>query len=80
MDSLKSLKPLEINLSKHFASILDSRIIAGVVNRKSLKMQSRIKWENILRKKRRIERKRHKNIADVIMNRALEIAIKTDTM
>ncbi|XP_050444578.1 ribosomal biogenesis protein LAS1L [Cataglyphis hispanica] len=80
MDSLKSLKPLEINPSKHFVSILDSQIIAGVVNRKNLKMQSRIKWENILRKKRRIERKRHKNIADVIMNRALEIAKKTDTM
>ncbi|KMQ92576.1 las1-like protein [Lasius niger] len=83
MDSLKSLEPLKLNPSKHSVSILDSQIIAGIINRKSLKMQSRIKWENVLRKKRRTtrqERKRDKSIADVIMNRALEIARKTDTM
>lgn len=83
MDSLKSLEPLKLNPSKHSVSILDSQIIAGIINRKSLKMQSRIKWENVLRKKRRTtrqERKRDKSIADVIMNRALEIAKKTDTM
>lgn len=73
MDSLKSLEPLKLNPSKHSVSILDSQIIAGIINRKSLKMQSRIKWENILRKKKRIEKKRDKSIADVIMNRALKI-------
>lgn len=80
MDSLKSLEPLEVNPLKHSISILDSQIIAGIINRKSLKMKSRIKWENILRKKRRIEKKRDKSIADVIMTRALEIVKKTDTM
>ncbi|XP_029662161.1 uncharacterized protein LOC115234909 [Formica exsecta] len=80
MDSLKSLEPLEVNPLKHSVSILDSQIIAGIINRKSLKMKSRIKWENILRKKRRIEKKRDKSIADVIMTRALEIIKKRDTM
>lgn len=36
-------------------------------------MQSRITWDNVLRKKRRIEKKRNMDV-DVIMNRALEIA------
>ncbi|XP_029166352.1 ribosomal biogenesis protein LAS1L-like [Nylanderia fulva] len=80
MDSLKSLEPLKLNPSKHSVSILDSQIIAGIINRKSLRMQSRIKWENILRKKKRIERKRDKSITDAIMNRALEIAKKIDNV
>ncbi|GAB1869610.1 Ribosomal biogenesis protein LAS1L [Camponotus japonicus] len=77
MDSLKSLEPLEeLNPSKHPVSSLDSQIIAGIINRKSLKMQSRIKWDKLLRKKRRIERKHDRDITDIIMNRALEIAKK----
>ncbi|XP_070156166.1 uncharacterized protein [Polyergus mexicanus] len=80
IDSLKSLEPLEVNPLKHSVSILDSQIIAGVINRKNLKMKSRVKWENILRKKRRIEKKRDKSIADVIMTKALEIVKKADTM
>lgn len=76
VNSLKSLEPLELNPSKYPVSILDSQIIAGIINRKSLKMQSRIKWEKVLRKKKRIEKKHnHRNITD-IMNRALEIAKK----
>lgn len=74
MDSLKSLEPLKLNSSRHSVSVLDSQIVAGIINRKNLKMQSRINWDNVLRKKRRIEKKRNKNYTDVIMNRALEIA------
>lgn len=37
-------------------------------------MQSRIKWDNVLRKKRRIEKKRNTGVVNVIMNRALQIA------
>lgn len=77
MDSLKSLEPLEeLNPLKHPLSTLDSQIIAGIINRKNLKMQSRIKWEKILRKKRKIERKHDRNITDIIMYKALEIAKK----
>ncbi|KAG5322061.1 LAS1L protein, partial [Acromyrmex heyeri] len=74
VDSLKSLEPLELreNPSKHFVSVLDSQIVAGIINRKNLKMQSCIKWDDVLRKKRRIEKKRNKHVVDV-MNRALEI-------
>ncbi|XP_018365684.1 PREDICTED: uncharacterized protein LOC108762919 isoform X2 [Trachymyrmex cornetzi] len=72
VDSLKSLEPLELNPSKHSVSFLDSQIVAGIINRKNLKMQSCIKWDDILRKKRRIEKKRNKRAVDV-MNRALEI-------
>ncbi|XP_011881488.1 PREDICTED: uncharacterized protein LOC105569544 [Vollenhovia emeryi] len=74
VDSLTSLKPLELNPSRHSVSVLDSQIVAGIINRKNLKMQSRIKWDNVLRKKRRIEKKRSTGVVDVIMNRALEIA------
>ncbi|KAL6256041.1 hypothetical protein P5V15_013277 [Pogonomyrmex californicus] len=73
IDSLKYLEPLEVKPSRSPTSVLDSQIIAGMVNRKNLKMCSRIKWDNILRKKRRIQKKRNKDIADIIMNRALEI-------
>ncbi|KAG5305725.1 LAS1L protein, partial [Acromyrmex insinuator] len=74
VDSLKSLEPLELreNPSKHSVSVLDSQIVAGIINRKNLKMQSCIKWDDVLRKKRRIEKKRNKHVVDV-MNRALEI-------
>jgi len=51
-DSLKSLKPLDVNPSRHTVSVLDSQIVAGIINRKNLKMQSRIKWDNVLRKKK----------------------------
>lgn len=74
MDSLKSLEPLRLNPSKYSVSVPDSQIVAGIINRKNLKMQSRIKWDNILRKKRRIEKKRNTGVMDVIMNRALEMA------
>ncbi|KYM99818.1 Protein LAS1 like protein [Cyphomyrmex costatus] len=72
VDSLKSLEPLQLNPSKHPVSVLDSQIVAGIINRKNLKMQSCIKWDDVLRKKRRIERKCNKGVVDV-MNRALEI-------
>ncbi|XP_012059333.1 PREDICTED: ribosomal biogenesis protein LAS1L [Atta cephalotes] len=72
VDSLKSLEPLELNPSKHSVSVLDSQIVAGIINRKNLKMQSCIKWDDVLRKKRRIKKKCNKHIADV-MNKALEI-------
>ncbi|XP_018307424.1 uncharacterized protein [Mycetomoellerius zeteki] len=72
VDSLKSLEPLELNPSQHSVSVLDSQIVAGIINRKNLKMQSCIKWDDVLRKKRRIEKKHNKHIVDV-MNRALEI-------
>ncbi|EZA52287.1 Protein LAS1 [Ooceraea biroi] len=71
MDSLRSLEPLEVNTPRHPVSVLDSRIIAGIINQKNLGMQS-IKWNKILRKKRRTIRKREKAVA-VIMDRALEI-------
>ncbi|XP_018345422.1 PREDICTED: uncharacterized protein LOC108750468 isoform X1 [Trachymyrmex septentrionalis] len=71
VDSLKSLEPLKLNPSKHSVSVLDSQIVAGIINRKNLKMQSCIKWDDILRKKRRIEKKRNKHVD--VMNRALDI-------
>lgn len=37
-------------------------------------MQSCITWDNILRKKRRTEKKRNTGVVDVIMNTVLEIA------
>lgn len=74
VDSLKSLEPLKLNPSKLPVSVSDSQIIAGIINRKNLKMRSRINWNDVLRKKRRVEKKRNKGVADVIMNRALEIA------
>ncbi|XP_024870779.1 ribosomal biogenesis protein LAS1L [Temnothorax curvispinosus] len=74
VDSLKSMEPLKLNPSRHSVSVLDSQIVAGIINRKNLKMQSRIKWDEVLRKKRRIEKKRNTGVVDVIMNRALERA------
>ncbi|KAL0100309.1 hypothetical protein PUN28_019581 [Cardiocondyla obscurior] len=78
IDSLKSLEPLELNPSRHSVSIADSQIVAGIVNRKNLKMRSRIQWDNVLQKKRRIEKKRDTGVVDVII-RALEIAKNQQT-
>lgn len=74
IDSLKSLEPLQLNPSRHSVSVLDSQIVAGIINRKNLKMRSRINWDDVLRKKRRVEKKHDKDVVDVIMDRALEMA------
>jgi len=75
IDSLKSLEPLEVNRPKHAVSVLDSQIIAGIINRKNLRMRSCIEWDTVLRRKRRIIRKREKGVT-VIMDRALEMVKK----
>lgn len=83
MDSLKTLQPLKIRPSKHPVSDLDSQIVAGIVNHKNLKMQSCIKWNQILRNQKKIERRKgqkRKIIADVIMKRALKISKKTNLL
>jgi hypothetical protein len=72
---LKSLEPLEVNRPKHAVSVLDSQIIAGIINPKNLRMRSCVDWNAILRKKRRIMRKPRKDVA-IIMDRALEIVKK----
>ncbi|XP_012219235.1 ribosomal biogenesis protein LAS1L isoform X2 [Linepithema humile] len=79
MDSLKTLQPLEIRPSKHPVSDLDSQIVAGIVNHKNLKMQSCIRWNQILRNQGKMERRigrKQKIIADAIMKRALKISKK----
>lgn len=67
MDSLKSLEPLEVSIPKHTVSILNPRVIAGIINRKNLRTRSGIKWNNVLWAKKR---KREKDIT-FIMDRAL---------
>lgn len=72
---MKSLRPFKWKLPKHSTSVLESQIVAGIVNNKNLGMESRINWNNILKKKGQ-KRKRDEDVEDVIMNRALEIAKK----
>jgi len=72
---LKSLEPVEVNKPKHEVSVLESQVIAGIINLKNLKMRSCVEWNAVLRKKRKIMRKPGKDVA-VIMDRALEIIKK----
>ncbi|XP_014475096.1 PREDICTED: uncharacterized protein LOC106744673 isoform X2 [Dinoponera quadriceps] len=72
-DSLGSLEPLKPKLPKHSASVLESQIVPGIVNTKNLKMESRINWDNVLRKKKEKRKRDEDDNTDVIMNRALEV-------
>lgn len=74
-DSLESLQPIKPKLLKRSPSVLESQTVAGILDSKNLRMESRINWDNILWKKGK-KRKRNEDVADVIMNRALEIAKK----
>lgn len=74
-DSLESLGSLETRLPKHSTSNLESQIVAGIVNNKNLRMESRINWDSVLRKRGQ-KRNRDEDVADVIMNRALQVAKK----
>ncbi|XP_031827289.1 uncharacterized protein LOC116424694 [Nomia melanderi] len=75
IDSMEMLEPLK-SLSTHNVSSLESEITPGVLNTNDLKMQSQINWDNVLRKKKRLKRKRERRNADIIINRALETAKK----
>lgn len=74
-DSLESLQLIKPKLSKYSASVMEPQIVGGIVNKKKLRMESRINWDNVLWK-RGEKRKRQEDTADVIMNRALEVAKK----
>ncbi|XP_011154991.1 uncharacterized protein LOC105192510 isoform X2 [Harpegnathos saltator] len=76
-DSLESLELLKPELPNHSAAIMESQIIAGIVNNKNLKMKSRINWKKVLQMKRG-KRKRDEDVAHVILKKALETAKKQD--
>ncbi|KOC60925.1 Ribosomal biogenesis protein LAS1L [Habropoda laboriosa] len=75
-DTMEILNPLDSVIQKTNVSILESEIIPGIIDRKDLKMQSQIKWDNVLRKKKRLNRKYERRNADIIMNKALETVKK----
>ncbi|XP_032670785.1 ribosomal biogenesis protein LAS1L [Odontomachus brunneus] len=74
-DSLESLQSIKPKLLKHSASVLESQTVAGILDSKNLRMESRINWDDVLWKRGK-KRKHSEDVADVIMNRALEIVKK----
>ncbi|KAI4485728.1 hypothetical protein M0802_012562 [Mischocyttarus mexicanus] len=72
IDSLQYLKPIKIVATKSDVPMLKSDIIPGIVDKTNLKMQSQINWDDVLRAKKRLKRKRHKE-EDDIMYKAIKI-------
>lgn len=72
IDSLQYLQPIKIIATKSNVLMLESDIIPGIVDKTNLKMQSQINWDNVLRTKKRLKRKRHKG-EDDIMYKAIKI-------
>ncbi|XP_017761785.1 PREDICTED: uncharacterized protein LOC108551952 [Eufriesea mexicana] len=75
-DTLEFIKPFNMVVQKYDISVLESEIVPGIIDKKDLKMQSQINWDNVLRKKKRLKRKRERRSTDVIMNKALEAVKK----
>ncbi|XP_015188586.1 PREDICTED: uncharacterized protein LOC107072843 [Polistes dominula] len=72
IDSLQYLQPIKIIATKSNVLMLKSDIIPGIVDKTNLKMQSQINWDDVLRAKKRLKRKRHKR-EDDIMYKAIKI-------
>ncbi|CAK9815574.1 Ribosomal biogenesis protein LAS1L [Anthophora quadrimaculata] len=75
-DKMEMLNPLDTVVQKSNVSTLESEIVPGVIDKKELKMQSQINWDNVLRKKKRLKRKYERRNPDIIMNKALETVKK----
>lgn len=75
-DTLEFINPPNIIVQKYDVSVLESEIVPGNIDRKNLKMQGQINWNNVLRQKKRLKRKQERKNADIIMNKALETVKK----
>lgn len=75
-DTLEFINPPNIVVQKYDVSVLESEIVPGNIDRKNLKMQGQINWNNVLRQKKRVKRKQERRNADIIMNKALETVKK----
>lgn len=75
-DTLQFINPPNIVVQKYDVSVLESEIVPGNIDRKNLRMQGQINWNNVLRQKKRLKRKQERRNADIIMNKALETVKK----
>lgn len=74
--TLEFINPPNIVVQKYDVSVLESEIVPGNIDRKNLRMQGQINWNNVLRQKKRVKRKQERRNADIIMNKALETVKK----
>lgn len=75
-DTLEFINPPNIVVQKYDVSVLESEIVPGNIDRRNLRMQGQINWNNVLRQKKRLKRKQERRNADIIMNKALETVKK----
>lgn len=75
-DALKFINPLNTVVQKYDVSVLDSEIFPGIIDMKNVKINGRINWNNVLRKKKRLKRKQDRRNINIIMNKALETVKK----
>lgn len=73
-DTLEFIKPLSTIVQNYGIAASESEITPGIIDRRELKMQSQINWNNVLRKKKRLNRRQERRNAAIIMNKALETA------
>ncbi|XP_060832235.1 uncharacterized protein LOC132916334 isoform X2 [Bombus pascuorum] len=74
-DTLEFMEPLD-NFVVQKCDTVGCEIIPGSINRKRLKMDGQINWDNVLRQKKRLKRKQERRKTDIIMNKALETVKK----
>ncbi|XP_071875541.1 uncharacterized protein isoform X1 [Bombus fervidus] len=75
-DTLEFINPPNTVVQKYDVSVLESEIVPGNIDRKNLKMEGQINWNNVLRQKKRLKRKQERTNTDIIMNKALETVKK----
>ncbi|CAL7952197.1 unnamed protein product [Xylocopa violacea] len=75
-DTLEFISPMNTIVQKYDVSASESEITPGIIDRKDLKMQSQINWDNVLRKKKRLNKKIERKNPALMINKALEATKK----
>ncbi|XP_076753701.1 uncharacterized protein LOC143425092 [Xylocopa sonorina] len=75
-DTLEFINPMNTIIQKYDVSASESEITPGIIDRKDLKMQSQINWDNVLRKKKRLNKKVERKNPALMINKALEVTKK----
>ncbi|XP_012276341.1 uncharacterized protein LOC105697547 [Orussus abietinus] len=72
INCIETLAPFTTSSKLEYVST-KSNIIPGMIDKNDLKMESNVKWDTVLRKKKKVKRKKQKGKADIMVDRALEV-------
>ncbi|XP_043272944.1 uncharacterized protein [Venturia canescens] len=76
---IDSVETLELSVSHQSRPILiskESTILPGLLDEKLLTTESRVNWDLVLRKKKRMKRKRRQDDSEIMIEKAIEVVKK----